>query len=220
MAKNKHTNTKRFFTTLTFVEGEYDTEVEKASLELSQEFCTRFCAVKELGSYGTNPHLHIYGELKLGKRTDKITDRYKKAYKANNIFLNRYTIKTIQEKDPIYRIGHYMQKELLSEKIATKDIDWKIYNDRFNARQNLAHKLIKQPSYRRFKIDELPAAYIAYCDCNKLDRQDIICNLAKMVNDDYIQVSQFRQLKNVRIKIMLKINAEYAMDEFSELFSR
>lgn len=196
----------RIFTTITFKDGAYESRVEQETLNEIGKISDNYCAVKELGSYGTNPHLHIYAELKQPKRTDKVTDRIKKVYKKLGIYTNRRTIRTLKETDPIYRIGYYFQKEEKHEIIFQKGINFQNFKEKYIARQSLSEKLIKKPNYKTYTVNELPTVYFAYCDSNKLDRNDIYSNVASMIRDDIIQVNQFRSLRSVKLKILIKLD--------------
>lgn len=179
----------------------------KLLILLDKKHIIRSVAVIETGAYGKNNHIHAYLEFDRPVRTDNITTKIKSWYSDQGV-TNRYTVKTLKETDPIYRIGHYIQKESDHKIIHNKLIDLKAYASMYQTRQGLSDKLFRIKNFRKIKIDEIPSFYMAYCDNNLLDRGQIVPNLALMIGDGLLQPTQIRALKSCIVVINCLLSPE------------
>lgn len=192
------------FVTLTFPNGEIPTGFEELFKAYVDKKATACCAVRESGKYGGNSHYHMYIVLRNACGTDSLTRSLRGMY-PKELGTNRFTVLTLKEKDPIYRIGCYFAKETDSERIILKNINMEYYIEEWNKRKTLSTMLLKEKNFVKYSINQLPSVYLAYCDSHELpyDKYEIV--FAEMYRDGKIQVSQFKQLKYVRVAVdMLK----------------
>lgn len=194
-------NTNQIFSTITFQDGEIPEGFTELLVTYIKNRSSSYVIIQESGAYGKNNHFHVFSRLKRESGTDTITRALRKLY-PNNINTNRHTVLTKVETDPIYRLGYYFQKEvnyILQSK--SDDIDLANYKQLYNNRQSLASKILKTANNQTYTINQLPSVYLAYCDEHKLNYEEYPHNFSMMIRDGYIQVSQLKQLKWIRIQI-------------------
>ncbi len=203
--KNPHyiyTHMTTLFSTITFKDGIPDegyAERLTKYLSNSKKFA-KYVVVGEKGAYGKNNHYHLYIVPVRTIRTDSFTRSLRNLYNDTS-YLNRHTVRTLVEKDPIYRLGYYMQKEQDHEVVCVKDIDMKAYKVEYQKRETTAQKLLIRKNARKYTIDQLPSVYLAYCDANKKDYKDFSRNFAELIRDGVITTSQVLKLRSVRIVV-------------------
>lgn len=188
------------FSTLTFEAGEIPTGFENSFKEFVNKKSVACIAVRESGRHGSNSHYHMYIVLKNATGTDTLTRSLRGLY-PRELGTNRYTVLTKIEKDPIYRIGCYFTKESDSEIIIRNNIDLEFYKSEWIKRKTLSTTLIKQKNNIRYTVNQLPSVYVAYCDTKELQWDQFEYNFASMYRDGYIQVTQLKQLKYVKVAI-------------------
>lgn len=186
------------FTTLTFKDGKIPTGfLDSLRTLLSKKFnTTRHVVVEETGSYGKNNHLHLYMELVRERRTDSITRTFKSLYVDVN-YVNRYTVRTQVEPDPIYRLGYYFVKEPDYVLHYAQQLSLEAYVTAYNERKSRSQSLITTKNNTKYTINQLPSAYLAYCDSKSLERTQYLKNMSNMIRDGYITCTQLRHLKTV-----------------------
>jgi hypothetical protein len=128
-----------------------------------------------------------------------------------------YTVRTQTETDLCYRIGYYLQKEAKKTVVLCENYDLKNYADMWSSRQSLAARVSKTPSYKCHSINELPHAYLNYCDANKLDWRLYKKNFTLMAREGEITVTQLRHLNDVCTMISVLKGAELPEYLFSDI---
>ncbi len=207
-----HEKSKELFSTITFKDNLFDDQVLlKIKAELLSTKYVSYCLIQETGAYGKNNHLHLYVELFRAVRTDHFTAKLRKYYSPDST-TNRYTVKTLKEKDKIYRLGYYFQKEQDKVLHCHKNVDLDAYAREYTLRETTAQKLIIRKNHTHYTLNQLPSVYLAYCDSNKLDRNDYSKVYAHMFRDGYITVTQFSRLKYVTHGLKLLIDIDMNMD--------
>lgn len=185
----------KYFSTITFKDGIPETKYETKLINYleSKKGLDRFVVVAETGAYGKNNHYHVYLEYNKTLRTDSITRSFKNLYE-DKTYINRYTVKTLKEKDPIYRLGYYFQKEHDHRVIALRKVNLELYKKEYRSRESISTMLLKSKNHKRYSLNELPSVYLAYCDSHKLDRKDYAENFSEMIRDGIVTFTQSRHI--------------------------
>ncbi len=187
-----------FFSTITFKGGELSPIVlTKIKQELLHKRYQLYILIEETGAYGKNHHLHLYCEFNgSSKRTDHFTTKIRKFY-PNDSISNRYTVRTQIEKDKIFRLGYYFQKETGYLVQCSKNVDLVAYKKAFIERSTTAQKLLVNKNKRLYTLNQLPSVYLAYCDQHKLEKDCFRTNYSKMIRDGLISTLQLGKLRYV-----------------------
>lgn len=197
------TKTNQIFSTITFQDGEIPQGFSELLITYFVNHSTSYVIIQETGAYGKNNHYHVFSRLKRESGTDTITRAVRKLY-PNTINQNRHTVLTKVESDPIYRLGYYFQKEVNYIMVSkSDDIDLNNYKTLYNNRQSLANKILKTANNKQYTINQLPSVYLAYCDEKAMDYHEYAKVFSMMIRDGYIQVSQLKNLKWVKLQISI-----------------
>lgn len=190
------------FITVTFQGGEIPEGIEDKIKEYLDKKTVAMAMVQHYGKYGGNNHFHIYYVLRNKTGTDTITRAIGNMY-PKELERNRYTILNKFEKDPIYRIGYYLWHESDARTIYVKNINPEYYKEEWKKRQTLATSLLKNKNNMRYTQNQLPSVYLAYCDEKGLSYKEYRDVFSKMYRDGYIQNTQLKNLKYVRLGVEL-----------------
>lgn len=184
------------FTTLTFQDGEIPTGFEESFKTYIDKRAVACCAVRESGKYGGNSHYHMYIVFRNVCSTDSFTRSLRNLY-PKGLDTGRYTVLTLKEKDPLYRIGYYFTKEADFVKVFVKNLNMDYYIEEYKKRRTLAQSLIGEKNYTKYKLNELPSVYLVYCHGQDLKYNDFEYNYGCMIRDGFITLSQIKHLKYV-----------------------
>lgn len=190
---------KELFSTLTFQHGILDAKTSEKVLsyfKTNLKDYNHLYVVRERGATGKNNHIHVYASLVKPKRTDSFSRTMRSFYAG--LVTNRYTVKTLVEKDPVYRVGCYMQKEVDNLVLLKHNISPENLRGQYQARKLAATDLLKTKNNRQYTINQLPSVYITYCDQKSLDYSSFVSNFSDMIRDGYITCSQMKNLSLVK----------------------